>query len=121
MLGRELPWESVFRASSAFKIPSYRYFPSLVKQSRPLSATFVAGGMGVVTTSTIYLLPPILYFGWALGMFLTIGCPLAIFEWNVRQEQKGEEEVGDLSRPEIGEIIDNPPTIKDDHVRVRGN
>jgi hypothetical protein len=93
----------------------------MAKQSRPLSATFVAGGIGVIGSSIAYLQAPVLYLGWAVGLFLSVGCPLSMFVWNQRQQAQDEDDIGDLSRREIGEILDNPPTLKDERLTIVGN
>src|SRR5205809_115100 len=92
----------------------------MVKQSRPLYATFVTGGIGVIGASIAYLKPPTLFFGWAVGLLLSIGCPLAMFTWTMRQESQEEDEIGDLSRGEIEDILANPPSLRDEKARIIG-
>ena len=75
----------------------------------------------MVGSATIYLQPPILYLGWAVGLFLSIGCPLGIFAWNQYQLRRSEDEIGELNRDEIGEIVDSPPSLKDEQTRVEGS
>lgn len=93
----------------------------MVKQSRPLYATFVTGGIGVIGASIAYLQPPTLFFGWAVGLFLSIVCPVGMFYWTLRQESQEENDIGDLSRGEIEEILGELPSLKDEKVRIAGS
>jgi hypothetical protein len=63
----------------------------------------------------------VLYFGVGIGLFLCILCPLGIFFWNQRQLNREEEDLGDLSRREIEDILDKPPTFKVEIGRVEGS
>src|SRR6266571_1677939 len=90
----------------------------LAKQSGPVSATFVGGGITVIASSTAYLKPPVLYLGWTVGLFLCIVCPFGIFAWNQYQLRKSEDEIGDLSNDQVDEILDNPPTLKDERKTI---
>jgi len=93
----------------------------LAKQSQPISGSFVVGGIAVVSASIAYLPPPVLYLGLGVGLFLCIACPAGIFYWNQRQLARSEEDIGDLSRGEIEEILDNPPTLKIEIGRIEGS
>jgi hypothetical protein len=90
----------------------------LAKQSGPVAATFVGGGITVIASSIAYLKPPVLYLGWTVGLFLCIVCPFGIFAWNQYQLRKSEDDIGDISDDQVDEILDNPPTLKDEKTTI---
>ena len=44
-----------------------------------------------------------------------------MFAWSQYQLRRSEDEIGDLSRDEIEEIVDNPPSLKDEQTRIEGS